>query len=74
MENLQIEAGYVLKLVGICCGGVAYYLSLRNSVGILNERLKMNKRNIECIQGKQTNHETRLSTLEGEHKMRCGKK
>ena len=56
MENLQIEAGYVLKLVGICCGGVAYYFSLRNSFGILNERVRMNKRLMECTDKKIDDH------------------
>jgi hypothetical protein len=46
MEDLQIKASDVIKLVSICVAGVAYYLSLKNSIGILNERQKMNKRNL----------------------------
>ena len=67
MENLQIEAGYVFKLVGICCGGVAYYLSLKNSFGILNERQKVNKRFIECHENDIKNLKSRMDILETKH-------
>jgi len=56
MENLQIEAGYVLKLLVLCGSGVAYYFYLNKSIGILNERQKMNKRSIECLDGEFKTH------------------
>ena len=48
MENLQIKAGDVYKLVVICISAVAYYFSLKNSMNLLKEKLKTLKANSDC--------------------------
>jgi hypothetical protein len=60
MENLQIKAGDVFKLVVLCCSAVAYYFYLNKSIGILNERLKALKKNCECLFDKNREDHLRM--------------
>lgn len=67
MENLQIEAGDVFKLVSICCFGVSYYLSLKNSFNIINERQKVNKRFIDCHEEDIKTLKNKMTIIETQH-------
>ena len=49
MENLQIKAEFIFKLVGVCVAGCAYYFSLKNSFNLLNERQRVCKKRIDFL-------------------------
>jgi hypothetical protein len=74
VENLQIKAEYVFKLVGLCVGAVAYYFTLRNSFTLLNERQKECRKRIAHIEEEiKLTHEL-LTILKTQHEENCGKK
>jgi F0F1-type ATP synthase membrane subunit b/b' len=50
MENLQIKASDVYKLLVFCVACAAYYFSLKNSFNIINERQKVIKIRIDFIE------------------------
>jgi hypothetical protein len=74
MENLQIKAEFIIKLVGVCVAGCAYYFTLKNSFNLLNERQRVCKKRLDLLEEELTSTHESLTILKTQHEENCGKK
>jgi len=75
MENMQIKAGDVYKLLVFCVACAAYYFSLKNSFNILNERQDVCKKRIDFIEEDVSDLKKDLTILKTKHEDKwCDKK